>query len=172
MRRRSDWQHQTTRTLADTYSLIGLEDLNVAGMVRSAKGTVEAPGRSAAQKAGLNRSIQGEAWHQLHTQLAYKTTERGGTVIVVPAPHTSLRCHRCGFSDVKNRKNQAVFACRNPTCGWVGNADTNAAHNIHHAAEQAAKRDPAQGRGVAGRGGRSRPGKRQSKRKGDPYGKP
>ncbi|WP_275041027.1 RNA-guided endonuclease InsQ/TnpB family protein, partial [Nocardiopsis valliformis] len=143
VRRRSDWQHQTTRTLADTYSLIGLEDLNVAGMVRSAKGTVEAPGRSVAQKAGLNRSIQGEAWHQLHTQLAYKTTERGGTVIVVPAPHTSLRCHRCGFADVKNRKNQAVFACRNPTCGWVGNADTNAAHNIHHAAEQVAKRDPA-----------------------------
>ena len=110
-RRRADWQHQTTRVLADIYGLIGLENLNVAGMTRSAKGTVESPGRNVAQKAGLNRSIQGEARHQLHTQLAYKTAERGGTVVVVPAPHTSQRCHRCGFSDAKNRKNQADFAC-------------------------------------------------------------
>ncbi|GHC90624.1 transposase [Nocardiopsis terrae] len=171
-RRRSHWQHQTTRAIADAYSLIGLEDLNVAGMTRSARGTVDKPGRNVAQKAGLNRSIQGEAWHQLHAQLVYKTTERGGRVVVVPAPHTSQRCHRCGFSDVRNRKSQASFVCQNPICGWVGNADTNAAHNIDHAARQAALREPAQGRGVAGRGGRQRPAKRQPKRKGDPHGKP
>lgn len=167
-RRRADWQHKTTHTLATTYSLIGLEDLNIAGMTKSARGTVETPGKQVRQKAGLNRSIQGEAWGQLHTQLAHKSTERGGRVVVVPAPYTSLRCHQCGFWDVKNRKNQAAFACQNPTCGWAGNADTNAAKNIHLAALKAAKPEPAPGSGVAGRGALQPSGgatKRQSKRK-------
>lgn len=166
-RRRADWQHKTTHTLASVYSLIGLEDLNIAGMVRSARGTAETPGEQVRQKAGLNRSIQGEAWHQLHTQLTYKTTERGGRVVVVPAPGTSQRCHMCGFVDARNRKSQAVFACTNPTCGWVGNADTNAAKNTHFAALQAAK-PTAPGSGVAGRGALQPLGgalKRQPKRK-------
>lgn len=166
-RRRADWQHKATHALAEAYSLIGLENLNLTGMTRSAKGTVDNPGRNVSQKAGLNRSIAGESWGQLHEQLAYKTTERGGQVVVVPAHYTSQRCHRCGFTDPKNRKNQAAFACQNPTCGWAGNADTNAAKNIHLAALRAV-REPAPGSGVAGRGALQPAGgatKRQPKRK-------
>jgi len=40
-------------------------------MVRSAKGTVENPGRNVRQKAGLNRSISSQAWalfRQRHRQ--------------------------------------------------------------------------------------------------------
>ncbi|GHE42007.1 transposase [Streptosporangium violaceochromogenes] len=166
-RRRADWQHKTTRTLAGTYGLIGVEDLNIAAMTRSAKGTVEAPGRNVAQKAGLNRSIQGEAWGQLVEQLTYKTAERGGAVVRVPAPHTSQRCHACGFITPGSRESQARFACKNPQCGWGGNADVNAARNIHHAAKQAAS-TTAPGSGVAGRGALQPSGgakKRQPKRK-------
>jgi len=29
-----------------------------------------------------------------------------------------------------SRESQAVFACKNPDCGWSDNSDTNAARNI------------------------------------------
>jgi putative transposase len=148
-RRRADWQHQVTVRLARTHSLIGIEDLNVLGMVRSARGTAEQPGRGVAQKRGLNRSIQDEAWGQIATQLQYKTAERGGVVVRVPAPNTSKRCHACGVITEGSRESQARFSCKNAPCGWFGNADLNAAENIHRAALEAAT---APGSGVAGRG--------------------
>jgi putative transposase len=166
-RRRADWQHKTTHAIAETYSLIGIENLNVVGMTRSARGTMEHPGKNVRQKAGLNRALQGEAWGQLAEQLAYKTTERGGQLVTVPAPNTSRRCHACGFITEGSRESQASFRCKNPQCGWAGNADLNAAKNIH----QAAKRmviEPAPGSGVAGRGALQPLGgatKRQPKRK-------
>jgi putative transposase len=166
-RRRSDWQHKTTRAIADTYGLIGIEDLRIGSMVKSASGTVERPGRQVAQKRGLNRSIQDEAWGQLAEQLAYKSHERGGALVRVPAPNTSLRCHACGFITPGSRESQARFVCKNPQCGWAGNADFNAACNIHHAAKRADV-IPAPGSGVAGRGALQPSGgamKRQPKRK-------
>ena len=54
---RRDFHHKTARALVNAYDTIALEDLRVANMTRSAKGTVEAPGRNVAQKSGLNRSI-------------------------------------------------------------------------------------------------------------------
>lgn len=164
-RRRADWQHKTTHALAETYGLIGIEDLKISSMTRSAKGSIADPGRNVRQKAGLNRSIQNEAWGQLADQLAYKAAERGGVVVRVPAAHTSQRCHVCGFITPGSRESQARFVCKNQQCGWVGNADTNAARNIHHAAKQAAT---ASGSGVAGRGALQPLGgatKRQPKRK-------
>lgn len=61
-RRRDDWQHQTTTTLADTYGTVVVEALRITNMTRSAKGTAQKPGTKVAQKAGLNRAILGEAW--------------------------------------------------------------------------------------------------------------
>jgi putative transposase len=131
-RRAVDWQHQTTTELADTFAVIKVEKLSILNMVKSAKGTIEAPGKNVAQKAGLNRSISGEAWGRTVTLLEYKTTDRGGQVIKVPAPGTSQTCHRCDHRDPASR-NGTVFACVNPACGWVGHADTNAAININNA---------------------------------------
>ena len=55
--RRKDWIEKTTTELVRNYDLIVLEDLKVKNMTRSAKGTVESPGKNVAQKSGLNRSI-------------------------------------------------------------------------------------------------------------------
>ncbi|WP_405146960.1 transposase [Sphaerisporangium sp. NBC_01403] len=154
-RRAVDWQHQTTTELAGTFAVIKVEKLAILNMVKSAKGTVEAPGKHVAQKAGLNRSISGEAWGRTVTLLEYKTTDRGGQVVKVPAPGTSQTCHRCGHRDRASR-NGTVFACVNPACGWVGHADTNAAINISNTA----------GLAVSGRGdlGVTRSVKRQPPR--------
>lgn len=154
-RRAVDWQHQTTTELADAFSVVVVEDLHITNMVRSAKGTIEQPGRNVAQKAGLNRAITGEAWGRTVTLLEYKTADRGGQVIKVPAPGTSQTCQRCGHRDAASRDG-IRFSCTNPACGWTGHADTNAAINIRNAA----------GTVVSGRGdlGATRSAKRQPPR--------
>jgi putative transposase len=106
-------------------------------MVRSARGTVEAPGTRVRQKAGLNRAIVGEAWGRTVELLAYKPADRGGHLIKVPAAGTSQRCSACGFITPGSRETQARFACKVPGCGYTANADTNAARNVEHAAGRA-----------------------------------
>jgi len=59
---RRDFHHQIARKLIDTCDVIAVEDLAITNMTRSASGTVEAPGRNVAAKAGLNRSILDAGW--------------------------------------------------------------------------------------------------------------
>ncbi|MDF2272667.1 transposase [Streptomyces coacervatus] len=131
-RRATDWQHQTTTTIARTYGTVVVEQLDITNMVKSARGTVEEPGRNVAQKAGLNRAIAQEAWGRTVTMLTYKTARYGGTLHKVPAPNTSLRCSDCGFITPGSREDQTTFVCKNPGCGFAANADWNAARNILH----------------------------------------
>ncbi|WP_189050317.1 RNA-guided endonuclease InsQ/TnpB family protein, partial [Micromonospora sonchi] len=126
-RRRGDWQHKTTTSLAQRYGIVVVEDLRIRNMTRSAKGTVEQPGARVRQKAGLNRSMRNEAHSRTIELLAYKLTERGGQLLKVPAAGTSQTCSACGHRDPASRKG-VVFACT--SCRWVGHADSNAALNI------------------------------------------
>ncbi|MFP3373705.1 IS200/IS605 family accessory protein TnpB-related protein, partial [Pseudomonas sp. SIMBA_068] len=84
--------HQVSAKLARTYSLIAVEALQVKNMTRSAKGTVEAPGKNVAVKAGLNRSISDASWGRLKALLHYKAELNGGRVIEVDPKHTSQIC--------------------------------------------------------------------------------
>ena len=63
--RRKDWCEQVSTDIARRFDVIRVEDLNIRGMTRSAKGTAEAPGRNVAQKAGLNRGISKSGWGTL-----------------------------------------------------------------------------------------------------------
>jgi transposase len=105
--------------------VIRVEDLNVRGMTRSAKGTAEAPGKKVAQKAGLNREIGKSGWGMLVERLEDKAP---GRVEKVPAAYTSQRCGACGHVARENRESQAAFLCT--ACGYACNADVNAARNI------------------------------------------
>ena len=150
-RRAVDWQHKTTTTLARQYGTIVVEDLHITNMVKSARGTIEEPGKNVKQKAGLNRSISQEAWGRTVTMLTYKTARHGGTLHKVPAPNTSLRCSACGFITPGSREDQATFVCKNTGCGWSGNADWNAARNILHLYRMGHALIPAAGRAVVRR---------------------
>ncbi|MEV4531933.1 transposase [Streptosporangium sp. NPDC049304] len=55
--RRKDWVEKTSTDLARRFDVIAVEDLKIINMTRSAKGTLEAPGRNVRQKAGLNRGV-------------------------------------------------------------------------------------------------------------------
>ncbi|MCX4779188.1 RNA-guided endonuclease InsQ/TnpB family protein [Streptomyces sp. NBC_01264] len=156
-RRALDWQHKTTTTIARTYGTVVVEALTITNMVKSARGTIEEPGKNVAQKSGLNRSISGEAWGRTVTMLTYKTARLGGTLHKVPAPNTSQRCSGCGLTTPGSRESQAVFVCKNPDCGWSGNADWNAARNVLHLYRMGLALVPAAGRAVSRRAKRVEP---------------
>ncbi|MFD7324982.1 RNA-guided endonuclease InsQ/TnpB family protein [Streptomyces sp. NPDC059875] len=156
-RRHLDWQHQSTTTIAQKYGTVVVEALQITSMVRSAKGTVDQPGKNVAQKSGLNRSIAQEAWGRTVGLLAYKTARNGGTLAKVPAPGTSQRCSACGVTTPGSRESQAVFVCKNPGCGWFGNADHNASRNVLHFYRMGLALIPAAGRAVARRARRVKP---------------
>jgi putative transposase len=134
-----------------------VEALTITNMVKSARGTAQEPGKNVAQKSGLNRSISGEAWGRTVTMLTYKTTRFGGTLHNVPAPGTSRCCSACGFTTPGSRESQAVFMCKNPDCGWSGNADHNAARNVLHLYRVGLALIPAAGRAVVRRAKRVKP---------------
>jgi putative transposase len=123
--RRKDWCEKTSTDIARRFDVIRVEDLKIAKMTRSAKGTAEQPGRSVRAKAGLNRAISRSGWGLLVRRLEDKAP---GRVEKVPAAYTSQRCSACGHVDGRSRESQARFRCT--ACGYAGNADVNAARNI------------------------------------------
>lgn len=72
--RRATTLHALTKRLATGWATVAIEDLNVAGMTASARGTIDKPGRNVRAKAGLNRSILDVAPGELRRQLEYKTS--------------------------------------------------------------------------------------------------
>ncbi len=101
--RRKDWVEKTSTRLAREFDVIAVEDLKIATMTRSAKGTVDAPGRRVRQKAGLNRGILANGWGQLVTRLGQKAP---GRVVKVDPRLTSQRCSACGVVDREARESQ------------------------------------------------------------------
>jgi putative transposase len=133
--RRRDWSEQITTNLARRFDLICIEDLDVRAMTRSAKGTLQRPGRGVRQKAGLNRGILASGWGRLVDRLEHKAP---GRVVKIPAAYTSQRCSACGHVAAESRQSQTAFRC--VACAWTGNADYNAARNIAAAGQVVAAR--------------------------------
>ena len=50
------------------------------------------------------------------------------SVVLVDPRHTSQTCNRCTHVARENRESQAIFKC--VSCGYLDNADVNAAKNI------------------------------------------
>ena len=128
--RRESGLHQVSKRLTTGYTLIGLEDLAVAGMTASAAGTVEAPGKRVRQKAGLNRSILDAAFSTLRRQLEYKASWYGSQVQIIDRFFASSQtCSACGArAKTKLGLHVRVFECA--ACGVRIDRDVNAARNI------------------------------------------
>lgn len=125
---RKDFLHKLSTGLADRYGTICVEDLSVKNMTKSAKGTVEKPGKNVRAKSGLNKAMLDQGWSAFLSMLEYKLEMRGGSLIRVPAQYTSQTCSVCGYCNPENRRSQAKFVCGH--CGHEENADVNAACNI------------------------------------------
>jgi putative transposase len=103
--RRKDWAEKASTGVARRFDVIRVEDLQITNMTRSAKGTLENPGRHVRQKAGLNRGILRSGWGLLVRRMEQKAPGR-----------------------VERMSPAFVFQCT--ACGYASHADVNAARNI------------------------------------------
>ncbi len=120
--------HTLTKRLATGWATVAIEDLNVAGMTRSARGTVEKPGTNVRAKSGLNRSILDASPGELRRQLTYKTRWYGSALALCDRWYPSSQtCSTCGARS-KLRLSQRVFHCA--ACDLKLDRDVNAAINV------------------------------------------
>lgn len=125
---RNDMLHKSSTTICKNHAIVVMEDLRIANMTKSAKGTIEQPGRNVRAKSGLNRRILDQGWGEFRRQIDYKQAWNGGTLLLVDPRNTSRECSHCHHIARENRQTQAVFRCI--ACGHVANADTDAAVTI------------------------------------------
>jgi len=125
---RRDALHKASTEISKNHAMIFMEKLGVSRMSKSAKGTIDKPGKQVKAKSGLNRSILDAGWSMFARMLEYKQAWNGGCVQYVPAAYTSQQCSVCGYTDKANRVSQSKFHCQH--CGHAENADRNAAKNI------------------------------------------
>lgn len=130
---RASTLHAITKQLETSHAVVAVEDLNVAGMTRSARGSIDKPGRNVAAKAGLNRSILDASFAEMRRQLTYETSWYRSQLLpsgrFVP---TSRTCSTCGAEKANLPRSERVYHCEN--CATVLDRDVNAAKNALRAA--------------------------------------
>lgn len=112
--RRTNFAHQTSRQLVNSYQVIIFEDLDIQGM--------QANGNTV-----INRGIADVAWGQFVQDTRYKAESAGRSVLCVNPKGTTQQCSGCG-EVVPKDLSVRVHAC--PHCGLTLDRDLNAARNI------------------------------------------
>ena len=111
---RADAIHKVTTMIAGNYSVVCIEDLNVAGMVKN---------------RSLARSVSDAALGEFRRQLEYKTARTGAVLRVVDRWYPSSKtCSNCGVVKAKLSLSERTFNC--DACGLSIDRDLNAAINI------------------------------------------
>ena len=111
---RADAIHKATAMIAGNYSVVCIEDLNVAGMMKNHH---------------LARSLSDAALGEFRRQLEYKTARSGAALRVVDRWFPSSKtCSNCGTVKAKLSLSERTFNC--DACGASMDRDLNAAINI------------------------------------------
>ena len=111
---RVDAINKATTMIAQTYTTVCIEDLNVAGMVKNRH---------------LARSVSDASLGEFRRQLEYKTARTGAVLRVVDRWYPSSKtCSNCGTVKAKLSLSERVFHC--DTCGFEIDRDLNAAINL------------------------------------------
>jgi putative transposase len=110
--------HQVTTRLAKTKSVLVIEDLHVAGMLKNHH---------------LAQAIGDVGFYEFKRQLLYKAGWYGARVILAERwEPSSKRCSTCGWVDEDLSLSDRVYHCEQ--CGLVRDRDLNAAINLAHLA--------------------------------------
>lgn len=111
---RADAIHKATTMIARNYSVVCVEGLNVAGMVKN---------------HCLARSVSDAALGEFRRQLEYKTARSGAVLRVVDRWYPSSKtCSNCGVVKAKLPLSERTFNC--DACGLSMDRDLNAAINV------------------------------------------
>lgn len=108
---RNDYLHKVSRWIADNYSTVCVESLNVKGMM---------------QNHHLAQAISDCGWGTFITMLGYKCDN---LVKIDKWFASSQTCFECGYQN-QETKNLSVREWVCPKCGTTHNRDLNAAKNI------------------------------------------
>ena len=112
---RNDGLHKLTTMLTQSYSLIGIEDLNVKGMVKN---------------HSLAKSIHDQSWSEFGRQLTYKAEATGSYVHYSDRFFASSQlCSECGCQNAQT-KDLTVREWICTECGAAHGRDQNAAENL------------------------------------------
>ena len=115
---RKEGLHQLTTDLTRRFHTIGIEDLNVRGMVKNRH---------------LSRAVSDRGFFEFRRQLDYKAAQRGGVVIVADRWYPSSKtCSACGHKLEALPLSVREWTC--PECGSVHDRDVNAAINLRNLA--------------------------------------
>jgi len=110
--------HQLTTSLTRRFQTIGIEDLNVQGMLRNRR---------------LARAVSDMGFYEFRRQLAYKAAQRGCQVIIVNRCYPSSKtCSKCAHVLDILTISQRIWIC--PVCREVHDRDINAAINLKNKA--------------------------------------
>lgn len=111
---RQDALHKLTAYLANKYSEISIEDLNIAGMTKN---------------HALAKSVMDASFGEFRRQLEYKTARTGARLNIVDRWYPSSKtCSQCGRVKAKLSLSERTYRCE--SCGLVMDRDLNAAINI------------------------------------------
>ncbi|HEV2460584.1 MAG TPA: RNA-guided endonuclease TnpB family protein, partial [Ktedonobacterales bacterium] len=120
--RRTNTLHHLTSRLAKTKSVVVMEDLNVAGMLKNHQ---------------LAQALSDVGFAEFRRQLAYKAEWYGCRIIVADRWFASSKtCSRCGWVDEQLTLADRTFRCQH--CGLVMDRDLNAAKNLEKLADSSA----------------------------------
>jgi putative transposase len=118
---RADETHKLTTMLTCNYRLIGIEDLNVKGMLSNHR---------------LARSVADMSFFEFRRQLEYKAEAANSRIVVADMWFASSKtCSRCGFVKPELPLSERIYHCE---CGLVLDRDVNAAINLKNYALQSA----------------------------------
>ena len=110
---RSDFTHKASSLIVKNYKLIGVENLNIKGMMKNKH---------------LAKSIQDQGWAQFIDKLKYKSLYNGGITVKInrwlPSTKTCSCCGQIQDMPLSIR----TYECN--SCGLVLDRDCNAAINI------------------------------------------
>ena len=121
--------HVLTTRLAKNHGCLVIEDLNVSGMSRSARGTRGQPGHHIRAKAGQNRAVLDSGFGDLRRMLQYKCAWYGSRLVVCDRWFpSSKRCSGCGTVRAQLSRRERTFRCAR--CGLQLDRDINAARNL------------------------------------------
>jgi putative transposase len=135
---RANTLHQVTSMLAKTKSVIVIEDLHVAGMLRGHH---------------LAQAISDVGFAEFRRQLLYNAEWYGSQVILASRWEPSSKtCSACGWYDADLELADRMFRCQNADCGQIIDRDLNAAINLAKLAGSSPESENACGEVGAGRG--------------------
>ena len=101
---RDDVLHKLTTRVASCYGIVGIEDLNLKGLLKNRR---------------LSRAFSDAALGKLLNLLEVKVEQSGGQIIKVGRFFPSSKtCHCCGWKSEDMNLSDRIFLCQSPTCAY------------------------------------------------------